>query len=629
MISHLKVGIPITGSKGWLGGILHIEMHVKAVASLPKHERPKLFLIVYDETFDSFNWYKPFIALFDGIVYVGNNLDNAEKTLELSLIHYRSQEELFEFIDFYFPVSFNVLPNKCAASWIHDFQHKYLPELFPSEMHLMREKLCQYISQEAKLAFFSTKAVENDFRKFYPSSKTITRVLSLRISPEEEWYIGNPLETQEKYCLPNRFVICSNQFWQHKNHKCLFEAIAILKNAGQTIHLVCTGLTSDFRNHNYIEELTKHIKQLGISDLIHILGLIPRFDQIQLIRRSLFVIQPSLFEGLSLIVQECRTLGKAIILSDIDVHLEHEYGIYFKRTDPEDLAAKMSLLLSVSQPGPDIQRETEAKLQAKDLAKIYAKQFCNLVVESQSIFNIKKSPAIPIITSLRTEDDYIYDQQKAVKSWASLGFHIVSFNTADDIVLLQSQYPDVEFITAKHHFGVAPAKPFIYFDEILSYIKECNTEICGITEPDIVIHKPDFYSLIAQEARQSFVYSTRIDLKGLETIAEPPPERLGCCFFDKSFAFYYPQEKFCLGLAWWDYWAAIIPITRGIKLKKITAPLAFHKLKQYDYKLDTWLEMGNALTKYIKIPFTLDKSNLRNFHHLLSEVIKKNSINID
>lgn len=221
----------------------------------------------------------------------------------------------------------------------------------------------------------------------------MTRVLSLRVAPEAEWYAGDPAAVQAKYRLPDRFVLCCNQFWVHKNHRLLFAAIALLRQAGQEVQLVCTGLPDDFRHPGYLQELERYINELGVTDLIHILGQIPRHDQIQLIRRSLFVVQPSLFEGLSLIVEECRALGKPLILSDLDVHLEHEYGIYFKRTNVHDLAAKMAALLAVARPGPDAARETEARLQAEGLAAGYGQAFCRLVEEAVALFGKKLAPA--------------------------------------------------------------------------------------------------------------------------------------------------------------------------------------------------------------------------------------------
>ena len=73
------------------------------------------------------------------------------------------------------------------------------------------------------------------------------------------------------------------------------------------------------------------------------LGLVPRSDVIALMRYSRALINPSFFEGWSTTVEEAKSTGKRIILSDIDVHKEQNPpdGVFFNPKDPKDLAEKM------------------------------------------------------------------------------------------------------------------------------------------------------------------------------------------------------------------------------------------------------------------------------------------------
>ena len=335
MITEMRVGIPIIGGEYWFAGVTIVESLVKAVNYLPETDRPQLFLVVTDDTLESFSLHQPFTSLFNGIIFVGQNQVDACKIID-SYVHCVSQDELFSKIDFLFPLNSVVWPGRRAGVWIPDFQHRYLPGFFSQAECASRDERFDNIAQLAQLVVLTTHTVEHDFVKFYPSSQAVTRVLAAPFYPVEDWYTGDPSEIQNKYGLPDRFIICSNQFWIHKNHSTLFDAIALLRQAGQDAHVVCTGFTFDYRWPDYFTQIQQKIAELGIADLVHILGLIPRREQVQLIRRSLFAIQPSLFEGLSMLVLECRALGKQIILSDLDVHHEHEYGIYFERTNPQD-----------------------------------------------------------------------------------------------------------------------------------------------------------------------------------------------------------------------------------------------------------------------------------------------------
>lgn len=387
-INNIKVGIPIIGSKEWLGGIAYIELLIRAVASLKDNERPKLFLIVRDGSLKAFELHKHILSLLDGVIYIGTDPTTATKTIATDFVHYDSYDELHKNIDVYFPVTMDVYPHRCSVSWIPDFQHKYLPEFFSEQEIVNREEKFLQIAHEARLITFSSNSARQDFQKFYPESKAVTKILSFFSYPQEEWYAGDCIQVQERYRLPDNFILCCNQMWAHKNYERLFEAIALLRRDGQEIHLVCTGSKIDSRFSGYYEKIINLIQELDISNQIHLLGMIPRNDQIQLIRRSLMIVQPSLFEGWSTVVEDCRVLGKTMLLSDLDVNIEQnpEYSIYFNRVDASDLALKMKAVLKTTKPGPDLAREAEAKGKALDFVNQYARQFCNIVSATKELW---------------------------------------------------------------------------------------------------------------------------------------------------------------------------------------------------------------------------------------------------
>lgn len=387
-INTIRVGIPIIGSREWIGGIAYIELLVKAVAALENGSRPQLFLIVRDHNLNDFGLHKHIIPLFDGIFFVGQDLAKAKAIITTGFLHCYSFDELHKNIDVYFPVLSDVYPHRCSASWIPDFQHKYLPEFFSAQEIANRDEKFERIAREARIIVFSSRSAQQDFRNFYPHSEAVTGVLSFFSYPQEDWYTEDCIQIQKKYELPDKFILCCNQLWAHKNYERLFEAIALLQQNRQEVHLVCTGSMVDNRFAGYYEKIKGLIQKLGIHDNIYMLGMIPRNHQIQLIRRSLMVVQPSLFEGWSTVVEDCRALGKTTLLSDLDVNVEQnpDYGIYFRRTEVTDLATKMKELLKDAKPGPDLGCEAMAKNRALDFANQYARQFCNIVSTTKDLF---------------------------------------------------------------------------------------------------------------------------------------------------------------------------------------------------------------------------------------------------
>jgi glycosyltransferase involved in cell wall biosynthesis len=86
--------------------------------------------------------------------------------------------------------------------------------------------------------------------------------------------------------------------------------------------LAASGSPIDHRAPGYFQELSARIDALGIGADFRILGLVPFTHVIQLALQSVAVVNPSLFEGWSTTVEEAKSLGVPLVLSNINVHRE-------------------------------------------------------------------------------------------------------------------------------------------------------------------------------------------------------------------------------------------------------------------------------------------------------------------
>lgn len=628
IISHTRIGIPLTGGKYWHGGTSYIEAFVKAIASLARDQRPMLFLIITERTLPEFAAYLPFIDLFDGIYYVGQGHPGLEDYHPTCL---QTWNELFTVIDCYFPVNSDVLPFAHAVSWIPDFQHKYLPDLFSPFEHQHRERNFKKIADAAPLIIFNSQSVNNDFQRFYPDSSAKTSVLNVRPVPEDDWYQPDPPEVQKKYQLPERFILCANQFWTHKNHLTLISALSIIKQQGIDATIVCTGATDDYRAPAYFDLLLAEVTRLDLTEHFRILGFIPRQDQLQLLRRSLFVVQPSLFEGLSLIVHECRALGKPIILSDLDVHLEHNYGVPFSRSDPADLAQKMVGLLATCQPGPDVNKELQGKSEAIKLAQQCGQEFCNIILDFlcvENTLNITPKSNIRIVTSLSRTN--LENQQIALHSWQKAGFKISAVNTPSDSAYFKPIFPDVELVSATHDTTEIYGRPYVYLSDLLSYCTRCPEEFFGIAKADVIFKAEHLSAFLEQETEHSVVFGTCQNIASLHA-AETSPRGDGFdfIFFDKRVIKCIPFEEFCLGLAWWDYWFIIMAIANEFTGKWLVSPVALHIKHQTNPHVQLWHKLGLLLSRYAETDFVVSSATMAEYQQLLFATIRDNSTSIN
>lgn len=234
--------------------------------------------------------------------------------------------------------------------YIPDLQHKQLAHWFGKRDSRGRDRIFSRILSDAPAVIVNSQSVIRDIEKFYPHSKA--RLFALPFCPP----IGIPEPSDKSvsavrvaYDLPARFFLISNQFWIHKSHQTAFLALLRLRNAGHDVHLVCTGNTFDSRWPQYFDELKSVIEKHGLRDCIRILGLVPKADQLAIMRESIAVIQPTLFEGGpgGGAVYDAVSTGTPSIVSDIPVNREIDIGDirFFSAGSAEDLAEKMADVL--------------------------------------------------------------------------------------------------------------------------------------------------------------------------------------------------------------------------------------------------------------------------------------------
>jgi glycosyltransferase involved in cell wall biosynthesis len=286
-------------------------------------------------------------------------------------------------VDFVYPyfTRYDAQKSFRSAAWISDVQHKCLPQFFTKEEIQERDRLFLRIARHASTVILSSKAAKADFQKFFPEAAEKSKVLPFRTYPVSAWYEPDSRQTQQEYSLSDRFFLVSNQFWQHKNHLVLFKALKILKDKSIYPIVVCTGHIYDRRKLDYTDMVLQTIHKFGLARQVYLLGLIPRIEQVQLMRCSLAVVQPSLFEGWSTVVEDARCLGKKIFLSDLPVHREQNPPncVFFDRNSPENLAHLLADWWDQLSPGPDQEQEAISRERSLREAQAFGHRFLEIV----------------------------------------------------------------------------------------------------------------------------------------------------------------------------------------------------------------------------------------------------------
>jgi glycosyltransferase involved in cell wall biosynthesis len=389
MKNKLKIALIMQGGQIWIGGVEYIKNLILALGSLPEDVRStfEIYLIANGNLSEDLRQQlTPYVAKFYGATDLDclNFVSRLRCSLERRFLKL-SNPELGTFLqrqdwDFVYPYDSCKPLNYRSAAWIPDFQHKYLPQFCTDQEIQLRDRIHTTIAKKCEIVVLSSQTAAADFKKFFPDGTNKVRVLSFKTVPSQTWYEGNSLEIQHTYNLPDHFFLVSNQFWQHKNHTMVFEALKLLKHRGVKPIVVCTGHIYDYRKPEYSDYILGKIHQDGLANQVFLLGLIPKLNQIQLMRQSLAVIQPSLFEGWSTLVEDARLLGKPMILSDLAVNQEQNppYSLFFDRNSPESLAKCIEDLWIKKEPGPNPEAEDRALKDSQAAVQAYGHSFLKI-----------------------------------------------------------------------------------------------------------------------------------------------------------------------------------------------------------------------------------------------------------
>lgn len=274
------------------------------------------------------------------------------------------------------------------VNWIPDFQPMHLPELFPDFNLEMFKKRIREMSIKSDVTVLSSQDALADFTKIASDCSTNAVVLNFVSQPNKKITEINFDEfskaIDEKYLINGKYFFLPNQFWKHKNHEVAFEAVNLLKKRGKGVLLVCTGNLSDYRSNSncYAEYLKKYITDNGLEENIKILGLIDYDDVLLLIRNSVSVINPSFFEGWSSSVEEAKSIGKNIILSNLNIHIEQDppAAVYFDPENPTELSYIMETNWENHDGGPDFDLEKNALESLQERTVKYGECYQSIVL---------------------------------------------------------------------------------------------------------------------------------------------------------------------------------------------------------------------------------------------------------
>ncbi|MGZ9735418.1 glycosyltransferase [Flavobacterium sp. GNP002] len=353
MAKRIKVGIIYSYDENWIGGTYYYQNLVQSLKLLPDTRKPHLVILSNGiSSFDSIKALNyPFITYKD-LNTILSFFEKFRNKIIRRLFPQRiiPKKKINFGIDVLFHPSEVQISNsiKKHLYWIPDFQEVYLPHLFSEEYLNFRKKSQQELLPSDKHILFSSNDACHDFEKLYPSARSKKYVVNFSVFHPN--YLNIKIEVLKgKYQISDGpYFFSPNQFWQHKNHIVVLKAIRKIKEKHNfNIQVLFSGKEFDSRNPTYFDEIKQFVFENNLQDNINFLGFIDRSEQLCFMKNALAIIQPSLFEGWSSVVEDAKAMNQNLIVSSLNVHKEQlgNQAYYFNPNNENELIDQIMLFL--------------------------------------------------------------------------------------------------------------------------------------------------------------------------------------------------------------------------------------------------------------------------------------------
>lgn len=380
----IRVAFTLIGGKDWTGGYNYLFNLVRA---LSEHASGRVQPVLFFGTDIDEKDAVPFEHIAGALVVRNAAFDEARKGRRLRQALWTGCDKtaaaafaaqdinvVFEAAQFYgwrFPVP--------TVAWIPDFQHRYLKHLFDFKAYWKREIGFRAQILSGRHVMVSSDDAKQDCERFYPSTRGRTHVVRFAVPAVNTFDSVAARAVADGYGLPESFFFLPNQFWKHKNHECVIQALRILKARGRDVVVAVSGKQADPRNPEHFPRLQQLIESSGLEQNFRLLGLIPHLHIPALMRSCAALINPSTFEGWSTTVEEAKAMGTPMILSSLRVHQEQSHdALFFDAASPEQLACILDGFFP-AEPIKRLSMSSSAAQWASANMKIFADEFVKLM----------------------------------------------------------------------------------------------------------------------------------------------------------------------------------------------------------------------------------------------------------
>lgn len=209
---------------------------------------------------------------------------------------------------------------------VHDLQHRlqpHFPEVSANGEWKEREYIFRNGIRNATMLLADSEVGREDILTFYgETGLNPKRVKVLPLLPSSRLASTVPetdqVQVRGRYSLPERYLFYPAQFWPHKNHQRIIEALAVLRQRENLqIPIAFCGSHSGRIRTETFDECMSTAARLEIAKQIYYLGYVPDEDISALYAGAVALVMPTFFGPTNIPVLEAWKLDCPVISSDI------------------------------------------------------------------------------------------------------------------------------------------------------------------------------------------------------------------------------------------------------------------------------------------------------------------------
>ena len=268
------------------------------------------------------------------------------------------------------------------VTMVADLQFSYFPEFFPADERARLQREFDKVARDAaRIVCLSNYVRETVIQAGALADRTVVIPPALHNRFSNGRADHRCEDVIAKWPLvPHEYLLYPANFWRHKNHAKLIEAVQLFtrRTPDSRLKIVLTGAGGTERDN-----ILENVRTAGLSERVVLAGFVPNDELYALLRCSLALVFPSLFEGFGIPVLEAMAAGTPVLCSNSTSlpEVAGDAALLFDPDDPEAIADAIARIVDDPQFRRALIERGFARAAsfgtARDMAALYWKAICD------------------------------------------------------------------------------------------------------------------------------------------------------------------------------------------------------------------------------------------------------------